>query len=112
MKSMQVTTGGTQVAQRYVRCEQVSDFSRPALSADLRIHDQADRVVAEKEACDRRKAEQAARVCGCPQCRCAYRATLNFYATLGTGQPARERINTDCLLWYTFHLSGSQLERT
>jgi hypothetical protein len=108
MESTQVTTGGTQVAQRFVRCELVSDLSQPALGADLRIYDQADKVVANKEARDTSEAEQAARVCGCPHCRCAYRATLDFYATLGTGQPAHERISADYLVWYSIHVSGSQ----
>ena len=111
MEVTQVTTGSTQTAQKFVRCEQVSDLSRPALGADLPIHDQADRVVANKEACDMWEAEHAVRVCGCPQCRCAYRATLYFYATLGTGQPARERSSAGDLVWYTIPLSGSQLER-
>jgi hypothetical protein len=113
MESTQVTTGGTQqVAQRFVPWEQVSDRSQPALGADLQIQDQVDRIVADKEARDTWEAEQAAHVCGCPYCRAAYRATLDFYVTLGTGQPARERINTDSMVWYTFHLSGGQLERT
>jgi hypothetical protein len=104
--------GGTQVAQQFVHCEEVSDLSRPALGADLRIHDLADTVVADKEARDTWEAEQAARVCGCPQCRCAHRSTLAFYATLGSRQPACERLSAGYLNWYTFHLSGGQLERT
>jgi hypothetical protein len=112
MESTQVITGDTRVAQQFVCCEQVSDLSRLALDADLQIHCQADRVVADKEARDMWEAEQALRVCGCPQCRRAYMATLDFYATLGTGQPACERINTDYLAWYTFHLGGGQPERT
>ncbi len=108
MKSTQVTTGGTQVAQRFV---QVSDLSQRALGAALQIHDQVDRVVADKEARDTWEAKHAARVCGCPQCRCAYRATLAFYATLGTGRPARERLSANYLVWYTIQMSGSQLER-
>ena len=111
MESTQVTTGGTQVAQRFVRCAQVYSLSQPALGADLQIHAQTDRVVANKEARDTWEAEQAARVCGCPQCRCAYRATLYFYATLGTVQPVCERISADYLVWYTIQMSGSQLER-
>ena len=111
MESTQVTTDGTQTAQRFVRCEQVTALNRPALGADLQIHDQADRVVANKEARDTWEAEQAARVCGCPHCRSAYRATLYFYATLGTGQPARERISADYLVCYTIQMSGSQVER-
>jgi hypothetical protein len=99
------------VAQRFVRGERLSNISRPALGADLQIQDQADLVVVDKEARDTWEAELAARMCGCPQCRCAYRATLNFYATLGTVQPARERMSADHKVWYTFHLSG-QLERT
>jgi hypothetical protein len=94
-----------------VRCEQVSDLSQPGLGADLQIHDQADRVVTNKEARDMWVAEHAERVCSCPQCRCAYRATLDFYATLGAEQPARERVIADYLVWYTIDLSGSQLER-
>jgi hypothetical protein len=112
MKSTQATTGGTQVDQRLVRSEHLSDRSRLALGVELPIPAQADRIVADKEARDTWEAEQAARMCGCPQCRCAYRATLDYYATLGTGQPARERINADYMVWYTFHLSGGQLERT
>jgi hypothetical protein len=103
--------GGTQVAQRFVRCEQVCDLSQPAFGAELQIHAQADRVVANKEARDTWETERAARVCGCPQCRSAYRATLDFYATLGTGQPPGERIGAGYLLWYTIHMS-SQSERT
>src|SRR5260370_15189696 len=111
MESRQVTPGGTQAAQRFVRCEQVTALNRPALGADLQIHDQADRVVANKEACDPWEAQYAAQGCGCPHCRCAYRATLYFYATLGTGHPARERITADYLVCYTIQISGSQLER-
>jgi hypothetical protein len=112
MESMQVTTGGTQVAQAFARCVQVSAPSQPALGADLPIYDQVDRIVADKEAYDRWEAEQAACVCGCPHCRSAYRATLEFYATLGAGRPAHERSNTGDLVWYTFHLSGGQPGRT
>jgi hypothetical protein len=102
MKSAQVTTGGTQV----------SKLIWPALDVDLPIHGQVDRVVADKEACDTWEADQAARVCGCSHCRSAYQATLDFYATLGTGQPAHEHTNADYLAWYTFHLRGGQPERT
>jgi hypothetical protein len=98
MESTQITTDSTQVAQRVIRCEMVSGLSRPPLGADLPIHDQADRVVADKGARDTWEAKQAARVCGCPHCRSAYRATRDFYATLGTGQPAQERMGTDYLI--------------
>jgi hypothetical protein len=108
MESMQITTGDTQVAQRFARLEQLSALSRPALGADLQVNQQADRVVADKEARDMWEAERATRVCGCPQCRYTYLATLDFYATLGTGQPALERINADYRAWYTFHLTGGQ----
>jgi hypothetical protein len=90
----------------------MSDRSQPALGADLRIHALADTVVADKAARDTWEAEQAARVCGCPQCRSAHRSTLAFYATLGAGEPAGERLSAGALNWYTFHLSGDQLERT
>jgi hypothetical protein len=112
MEPKQLTTRGTQEAQRFIRCEQASNLSGQVLGADLQIHNQADRVIADKEARDMWEAEQATRVCGCPHCRYAYRATLDFYATLGTGQPVHERINTDYLVWYTFHLSGGQPEGT
>jgi hypothetical protein len=112
MASTQVTTGGRQVAQRFVRGERLSNRSWPALGVDMQVQDQADRVVTNKEARDTWEAEQAARVCSCPQCRCAYRATLAFFGTLGTGHPASERISPDHLVWYTFDLSGGQLERT
>jgi hypothetical protein len=104
-------TGGTPVAQRFVCGDEVSDRSQPGLGADLRLHAQVDRAVATKEARDRWEAEQAARVCGCPHCRSAYQATLDFYATLGTGQPAHERISANHLVGSAIHLSGSPLER-
>jgi transcriptional regulator with XRE-family HTH domain len=72
----------------------------------------ATRIVADREARDTWEAEETASLCGCPHCRSVYRVTRDFFATLGTERPACEHLSAGYLNWYTFHLSGGQLERT
>ncbi|HWE60162.1 MAG TPA: hypothetical protein VHB98_00475 [Chloroflexota bacterium] len=111
MRITQVTADGIQASRPLGRNAQVVGPGNPARSADLHIHEQVDQVVEAKQVRDTWQGEYAERVCGCSQCRRAYRGTLIFYARLGTEQPARERISACSLSWYTMRVGGSQLER-
>ena len=112
MRFTSITLDGTQAAYHFVPRVQLAGLGRRRLHADLHIHDQADMVVANKQARDTWEAKHAERVCGCPQCRGAYRETLAFYAALGTRQPARERVSATGLSWFVTLVSESQRERT
>jgi hypothetical protein len=107
----QVRTERTDALQQTIRSEQVPDPGQPIIAANRHIHDQVDAVVANKQARDTWEASYAERVCGCPHCRQAYKETLAFYATLGTRQPARERVSAGDLSWYSTPVGDSQLER-
>jgi hypothetical protein len=108
----QVITDGTHTIQQSLPSGQLAGTGQPAHDADRHIHDQADEVVANKQARDLWEARYAEHVCGCPQCRQAYKETLAFYAALGTRQPAGERISIGGLTWYSTPVGDSQLERT
>jgi hypothetical protein len=79
--------------------------------ADLSIHQQADQVLARKQARDLREDRRAARDCGCQQCRRAYRVTRDFYATLGLRPPTRECVGTRGLASYSRHGGAGPEER-
>jgi hypothetical protein len=78
---------------------------------DLFIHDQVDRVLANKQIRDIRVNGGAARRCGCPHCRQAYRLTLAFYAGPGRKPPTREGVTTRVVTRYTRRGGASPSER-
>jgi hypothetical protein len=107
----QVITDGTHTIQQSLPSGQLAGTGQPAHDADRHIHDQADEVVANKQARDLWEAVYAERMCGCPRCRQGYKETLAFYGKLGTRKPPRERISAGGLAWCLTPVADSQLER-
>jgi hypothetical protein len=105
------TSGSGGAAYQVMPSAQVARLSSRALRADRSIQAQADRVLANKQIRDIRAAGCAARRCGCPHCRQAYRLTLAFYAGLGRGPPAREGVTTRIVTRYTRRGGASPWER-
>jgi hypothetical protein len=96
-----VISGSRGAAYQVMPSAQGARLGWRARRADLDIHEQADQVLAHKQAHDMREDRRAAQVCGCRHCRRAYRCTLAFYASLGLGPPAPENVSTCGLTWYT-----------
>jgi hypothetical protein len=87
MESTQVATAGTRPAQRFIHREQVSDLSRPAFGIGLPIHNQADRVVADKEArVSPHPERQGAGQTGAAACAYVPIPTAEAVSTLGLGR--------------------------
>lgn len=106
-----VSIGSRGAAYQVLPSAQVARLGSRALRADLSIHAQADQVLANKQIRDIRAAGCAARRCGCPHCRQAYRLTLAFYAGLGRKPPAREGVTTRIVTRYTRRGGASPSER-
>lgn len=87
-------SGSTGTAYPVITGAQLAKLGWQASGEDLSIHQQADQVLAHKQARDLSEAWCAARECGCRQCRQVYRMTCGFYDTLGLSPPALERIST------------------
>jgi hypothetical protein len=98
-----VISGGRGAAYRVIPSAQVARLGWQALRAEQYIHEQADQVLANKQIRDLGEDWRAAQVCGCRQCRRAYRMTLAFYASLGHRPPAPEDVSTAGLTRYTWH---------
>jgi hypothetical protein len=110
MQFTRVTTAGTRVAQQAVPNAQVARLTWQALRADLYIHQQADQILANKQIRDIWEDWCAAHLCGCPQCRHAYRMTLVSYAMLNARPLAYEGMSARGHTWYTRHSGGSPWE--
>jgi hypothetical protein len=93
--------GSSRATYQVIPRAQVARLRWRALRAERYIHEQADQVLANKQIRDMREDWRAAQVCGCRQCRWAYRMTLAFYASLGLRPPAPEDVSTAGLTWYT-----------
>ena len=106
-----VSIGSRGAAYQVLPSAQVARLGSRALRADLSIDALVDQVLANKQLRDIRAAACAARRCGCPHCRQAYRLTLAFYAGLGLRPPAREAITTRVLTRYTQRGGASPSER-
>jgi hypothetical protein len=88
MQFTRVTTAGTRAAQQPIPSAQATRLNSRALSTGLYVHQQADQVLANKEVHDSWEDKYAASLCGCPQCRHAYRRTLVYYAKLNARRSA------------------------
>jgi hypothetical protein len=94
MQFTSIINGSKGTAYLVIPSAQAARLGWEALGAYLNIQQQADQVLARKQARDLDEDWRAAHACGCPQCQRAYQVTCAFYDTLGLREPARERINT------------------
>jgi hypothetical protein len=106
-----VSSGSRGAAYQVIPSAQVARLGSRALRADLSIHAQADQVLANKQLRDIRADGGAARRCGCPHCRRAYRCTLAFYTSLGLRPLTREGVTTRVVTRYIRRGGASPSER-
>jgi hypothetical protein len=90
MHFTRTTIGSREALYQAISNAQVARLGPRTLWTDVYIHQQADQILANKQARDMHVDWRAARGCGCVHCRRAYRRTLDFYASLGSRPPRRK----------------------